>query len=513
MLSFIKKNRVLIIFIIFFAMLLFQHQFLWLYHDDYGYASLSYAVDIGNIGHEYGILDIFNFLGQHYLQWGGRITCFFIECLLLRFGLPIYRIAQSIVILAIFYLIYKLVSKRTNISDYKVALLTISMYGFLEIMIVRDGIFWITGAVNYLFPLLTFLLLVYFVETNKDKGKLFFVLQILLAFFAGFSHEQTSAMTIAFLVFIIIKEKILTKKFNIKKIVTFIFALVGFLLLLFCPGSYNRLGSTSSFDGMNIFEKLDFSFTNLINGFFSEYNGAFLFIFFLMILYISIENIKNNKNNNFIIKIASFSNIVIVLISFLKRSSNYFIFMQSLFSNSIYHVLILFVFIIQLCLIVYSLIIFIGKKDLLLINLFISSLASISVMLISSYYPMRASLGFIIINYIIFLVIFCKFFENNKRLRYFNYFLVAICIFAFINYGTITKGYYNNSFVNKYNDNILQQSSLKIKQGKNIEEIVLKKLPDIAYSGDQPYIDGFEYIKKWIKNYYELPERIKIVYE
>ena len=56
--SFIKKKRVLLIFLIFFLLLLLQYQFLYLYHDDYGYASLSYAVDIGNEGLHYGISDI-----------------------------------------------------------------------------------------------------------------------------------------------------------------------------------------------------------------------------------------------------------------------------------------------------------------------------------------------------------------------------------------------------------------------------------------------------------------------
>ena len=512
MISFIKRHRILLIFTLFFSFVLLQHQFLWLYHDDYGYGSLSYVVDIGNIGHEYGLFDIFKFLGLHYLHWGGRISCFFIECLLLRLGLPFYRIFQSVVIVCIFYLIYKLVKKHTNLKDYKVAFLTIAMYGFLEIMIFRDGIFWITAAVNYLFPLLPFLLLVYLIYTKRDQKKILYIVQLILAFLAGFSHEQTSAMTVMFLFLILIQDKISLGKFSIKKIVTFLFAFCGFLLL-FCPGSHNRLDSTSAFYGLNIFEKITFSFSNVINGFFNEFNGAFLFLFFLLILYISIMNLKNNEKSIFLIKIASFSNIAIVVISFLKRSSNYFIFMQSLFDNSLYEIIILFIFVIQLLLIIYSLIIYFRKKDIFLLNLFISSLASISVMVISDYYPMRASLVFIIINYIIMLIVFCRFFEQKIFSKYINYFLVGICLFAFINYFTITKGYYNNNYTNYYNDMILTQSSEKIEQGEEIKTIKLRKLPDIAYSGDQPYIEGFEYISDWIHVYYKLPQDVKIIYE
>ena len=513
MIGFIKKHRIFLIFSFFFFIVLFQHQFLWLYHDDYGYASLSYAVDIGNIGHDYSISDIFHFLGLHYMQWGGRIICFFIECLLLKFGLPVYRLFQSFVILFIFYLIFKLVVKKTNLEAYKVAILTISMYGFLEIMIVRDGIFWVTGAVNYLFPLLTFLLVVYINETNKNENKYIFIIQLILAFLAGFSHEQTSAMTITYLAFIAIESKVMTKKIDVKRVASFFLAFIGFSLLLFCPGSANRLEADSTFSNMTIFERFNFSLSNLFNGFFNEFNGAFLALLFISILYITVINIRNNKDNKLLTKVASVSNIIICCISIFKSSANYFTYMPTLFNNKIYQFLLLILFLFQLFFIAYSFVIYFGKKDILLTKLFISSIASVSVMLISSYYPMRASLGFIIITFIILLIIFCRIFERKNNMKYLNYFMIAICLFSIINYSTITKGYYENNETNIYNDKVLQDSSKKINDGNKIKVIELKKLPDITYSGDQPYIDGFEYINMWIKNYYSIPNDVKIIYK
>ena len=105
--QFIKEHRIAIIFFVFFVLVFIQHQFIWLHHDDYAYASLSY-VDIGNVGNQFSLGKLFEFLFVHYMKWGGRILCFFVECSLLRFGLPVYRFVQSFVLVFIFYFIYKL---------------------------------------------------------------------------------------------------------------------------------------------------------------------------------------------------------------------------------------------------------------------------------------------------------------------------------------------------------------------------------------------------------------------
>ena len=510
--SFIKKHRIFLIFSIFFFLLLFQHQFLWLYHDDYGYASLSYAVDIGNVGHNYSLTDIFKFLGLHYMNWGGRISCFFIECLLLKFGLPCYRLFQSLVILFIFYFIYKFVVNRTKIADYKVALLTAAMYGIIEIMVIRDGFFWITGSVNYVFPILTFFALIYIMQ-KKQKSKLLLFLQIILGFFAAFSHEQTSAMTVTFVMLTLLEEKVLNKKIKKENIVTFVVAIVGFLLLLLCPGSHNRLENTSGFSNLSILGKLSLSIPNLINGVFSVWNGAFITLFLILVMYISIINLKNNGKNSKLVNISSLSNIIIGVISFLRFNSNYFNYLPSLFQNQIYQKGLIILFLIQLAFLIYSFIFYFLKKDMFVLKLFICGIASLSVMLISSYYPSRASIGFIMVIFVVFLTVFCQFFEKIKFTKCTNYFIISICLFSLINYMIITRGYYDNDKINRENDKILTEASIDIKNGKKVEKIKLHKMKDITYSGDQPYIDGFEYISIWIKNYYSLPKDVELIYE
>lgn len=71
----INKKRT--IFIIFFVFLLLPNHFIWLFHDDYGYASLSYLpAYIGYMGMNSNIINIINFLIYHYKNWGGRVLYF-----------------------------------------------------------------------------------------------------------------------------------------------------------------------------------------------------------------------------------------------------------------------------------------------------------------------------------------------------------------------------------------------------------------------------------------------------
>ena len=58
----IKNKKILIVFLCFFLFVLFQHHFMWLYHDDYGYASLSYVGDIyskSSVGYHTSLSNIF----------------------------------------------------------------------------------------------------------------------------------------------------------------------------------------------------------------------------------------------------------------------------------------------------------------------------------------------------------------------------------------------------------------------------------------------------------------------
>lgn len=503
--DFIRRHRIAIIFSIFFVFVLLEHQFIWIHHDDYAYASLSY-VDIGNVGSHYSFFKLFDFLGVHYLKWGGRILSIFFECFLLRVGLPFYRFIQSIIITFIFYFIYKIVYPKVKIKDYQLCLIVISMYGFLDIMLLRNSIFWPSAAVSYLFPLLPFLSMVFFLE-NKEPFKIIIILTSILAFVSSFSQEQVGFMVICYLIMFCWNK---FKKDN-KKIYFYVlfFSILGFGLLMLAPGNFVRLDTSSSFTAASFLEKFIITIPNVINGIFANYNNSILTLLFISVFAISLFNLI--KQTNIFIKLFSLSNFFITIFSVLHQNQNYFNYLISLSSKRIFVIIIYFIFILQILAMIISICYYLYHKKTPFCRLFLSSVASLIVMLVAPYFPPRSVLpffivSFVLISYVLGNVLFLV--KNNS-----NYIILVLISFSFLNYFVIVKGYYNNNFINQYNDEQLLIASQKIKSGETIDNIKLKKLIDPTYGGDMPYYENREYILTWIKNYYSIPQEVIIIYE
>ena len=84
-------------------------------------------------------------------------------------------------------------------------------------------------------------------------------------------------------------------------------------------------------------------------------------------------------------------------------------------------------------------------------------------------------------------------------------------IYGIKNMVGITKGYYQNNFLNQYNDKMFRIGSAKARN-KEIDEIIVYKLMT-SYSSVMPYHDGFDLINDWIKEYYDIPKDVKIVWK
>jgi hypothetical protein len=522
---FLKKHSVIIIFFIFFILLLLQNQSLYLYHDDYGYASLSYAYNVESvIGTQYNLIQIVEFLIGHYNIWGGRILCFFIEICLLKSGIITFRIVQSLIITGIFFLIYLIAKKNIKLSlkNWQLALLSISLYGAFEIMIVRSGILWITASVLYIFPLLFFLLFVYLYDKeiiqkyNKKIIKtLLYVICGISVFVASFSQEQIAAATLLYIIITMIYNYVKTKKANKIDIIMLIISLIGFGILVLAPGNeLRKMHHTSiEFYAMPFIERTLKAIPNIIICNFGQYTKLFSIIFYSTVFYCSYRLIIEKKGLK-IISSMSFISIFFVILFSVFQNGFYFEYLYSFASNIYLKAIIVSLFLIQLLLIIYSLTLFLyHKKEYDIIKLLFCGIVSQIVMLLAPYFPMRSVIMFEIICFVIIVNVFQYMCLEIKEKKIGVYILFCISFILLLNYINISKGYYINKAINKYNHSILEKTSKNIANNENIEVIYLKKLPDILYSGDQPYYEGNEYILEWIREYYNIPKNISIIYQ
>ncbi len=510
-----KKNntKVLIIFLIFFILVLFQHHFMWLYHDDYGYASLSY---VGNVyktsflGYKTNLIDILNFCKYHYMNWGGRILYFFIECIMLRFGMHLFRIVQSLVITGIFFYIYKIVSCIVKKEDWKIAVMSVSLYGLFEILLFRNGIFWITASVLYLFPFLPFFMYIYyFVLKYKKKHSVGdYIISCLLVLFAAFSQEQISAMVVAFIFMYGIYMYLTNhKRIDFQIIINFVFSLLGFAILMLSPGSKARMSMTPEFYDLSLFEKLKVNIPSILFNNFGGYTRMFSLLFLAVGVYFAFSNYRNKKNCLNISALVS--NGTVFIFSVLKYDV-YFSWLYNYKSIGWFKIIAMIVIFINLALLAYSIIYyFIKENNFIIPILFIASLGSQAVMLMAPYFSLRCAMVMQFIDFIIILYALSKLLmKNNKQL--FIIPLVVVCLF---NYSEITYGYYKNDANNRYNHEKLLEVRDKIKNGELIDRVVLKKMINIAYANDEPYEENRSYIKTYMRAYYQLPEDFIIDYE
>lgn len=508
--EFIIKNRIPIIFITFFLIVFLEHQFMWLYHDDYGYISLSYAYVVEGVdGHSFTMSQLLSFLIGHYNNWGGRVLYFGIECLLLGQGLFVFRLAQSIIITLIFYYVYKILKRYTKIEDYLLAILSACCYGFIEIMVIRTGIFWPTASVLYVFPLLPLLMFIYHYKSDKTKI-INNILMGILIFMSAFSQEQIAVAAVSYIGIITIYEYIKTKKLNPKNIIMLSISLIGFAILMLSPGTKIRTlhPSNGDFYTLSLFGKIARNYPTLIINIFSHYSKIFIVLLLLSIIYMSYKNLKNK--DNLLNKLSLLSTIIVLLLTIFSWGT-YFEVMYDLFENILLKIGMLGLFTIQLLLMTYSLIIyFIKQKKYIFIWIFITGLLSQAAMIVAPYYPLRSIIIFEILCYIIIIYCICDFL-NKKKFK--NIVVISLVFISLYNLFTITRGYYRNNYVNKKNDQLLIEAAEKIKNGENISQIKLNKLPDLTYSGDQPYTENNDYIFMWIIEYYDLPKDIEIIYE
>lgn len=500
------NKKVLLVFIVFFVLILLQNHFLWLFHDDYGYASLSYLPSFnGARGLNTGILDIINFLKLHYQIWGGRVLYFFIEILLLRIDISAYRIFQSIITVMIFYTIYKIIAKKFNINNWIIAAFCVLCYGIFEINVLRGGIYWITASVLYFVPLLPFLLYVYLYDGKNKK-----IICAILIFLSTWSQEQISVLALSYVSLYLIYNYFIEKKKNKVDIIMFIIAMLGFAILMLAPGSRVRMGTTSDFYNLTLIGKITTNLPVIINKNFGESTKLFSFSFLLSCIYIIYEYRKIGKFK----KIADISLIstIIILLGMIFKSEGYFTYLMFFNDNIIFKISIMILFLIQFLLILIVVVMYFYKKnDIKIIYLIIGALASQCAMIMAPYFPDRSVIMFEIIGFLLMSYCFCDIFKNKKINPY--YIFIPFMIISLFNFSKILYGYYKNNDEKTYNDKVLIDVSKRIKSGEDIKFVKLKKLEDLTYGIEEPYLEEFSYIKIYMKYYYDLPNDIEFIYE
>ena len=511
------------VFLLFFLFLILQFRYVWVYYDDYGYYALIYGSHLPHTGNTFTLAELFSFLKEHYTGANGRLLYTGLWLAIYLFaGLNGVRVAAAFIVTAIWTMLFALTVQKYQVSHVGAAVLACVLcmcYGLIGVMIHRSGTYWFAAFFVYYTPILPMEVFALLYDRWKDdlswKQSL---LLIPLVFASGWSGESWSLATVVSMcaiTFLYLKKE---KKFDPRRIVFILTALLGFGILLCSPGLQAR-SATRMIEGT----RFDYYLSNVIDVF-KMYFGVcnrLCAIFVPAGASILCFNLYLHKQ-----KIWDLVCLAVAIIAwvFLLMDATAF---SSLLSErkdvAILTIVALFCGFLLPSVRYYY---YEGNfaKNLLLFTAFmdIASVAGIPDR------PLRVLIPFLVVGFVIVVdavVVLWSFqgddlsFSMPENLRIFTQTIVLTVVIAYSccllfssvsNTLHIFRGYRTNSSVNASNDAALKEAKSRIDSGEQITEVSLKHLPDDTYGCTMLYHESW--FKLYIDAYYGIPAEVQYIY-
>ncbi len=466
-----------------------------MYYDDYGYYSLVYGV--GGDGYklgQYGLLELFHFLIEHYKMANGRILYFFVWLFFFMIGgLKAVDIVAAIDVCIVLFLLWKMAAKRGYSLAIKIflAILVFSLYASLQMGLVNNSIYWMAAHFHYVMPMIPFLafLIKYDIYegclSGKDK-----LISVVLVFLTSFSMESWS---IAIFITMIVLSIYEMKAFHRKWFISLVFASgVGTAILGLSPGIWNRYSNIpQEYLESSYYERILHNLKGCVTTLYDytllgNYHMFFSLIIVAMCAYMYVKEKKIRlKFIHGIIGIGAI--VVFVLFTFYKSRIQTIIASDS--AKGLLTVYTIFVAV--------EILFFYGRyiQNLSRMILAFAGEMSIAVLMIVYDKPARVFLFWIWISLLISLDVVVEIINNKHKKNIFMLIILSVAIlFAIPNYKSLWQGYKQNKDIAMENDNIL----------KNCESdsyVLLRKMVAPGYSGQMLY-DGGTFMKYYMAAYY-----------
>lgn len=208
--------------------------------DDFMYASFAK-------------LGVVQSVSNYYITGNGRFWINIMDSLLLWFDRYLFIAVTPLIIMLFITLLAKNVQfiaeggpdaqKEQRYMRYGMVL-----FACLDVLCLRETVFWITGMMNYLFPAMIFLaafLWFQHLRSNHNVSALKKVLYCVTCLFAGSSVEQFALMFVGMMTLMLGTDLLNRRGVSKVLLAGYLCALVGLSALLLAPGNFVRVNTQS----------------------------------------------------------------------------------------------------------------------------------------------------------------------------------------------------------------------------------------------------------------------------
>lgn len=280
-----------VVYSAFFVFLFFQHQFVFLAQDDYGFAVLHFfgSEQTGFKGQDFSFRDFLNFITEVYMRWGGRFGAWSSLIWVQKAGVEFTRLIQSLTIVCLCLFSFMISRRNHVLTNAYLQLLSIILFFSIPVRTVIDGVYWFAAASTYLWASPFFISGVY---VSYRYGRLTVPAILLLSIAASFGEQwsfATAAYTLSFIIFYSIQNR--DKAIRACGKTSPIFFISA--LVVIAPGNFVRLKASilsQLHADQNLFEMAPSNSKGVIERIFDPADNVFLF-FLILIFYIFLRSL------------------------------------------------------------------------------------------------------------------------------------------------------------------------------------------------------------------------------
>ncbi len=515
---------VILIFGIFFAFLLRQFSKVFIYYDDFGYLSLSYGYRVEEVaGSDYHLAQALRYMGQHYFYTSGRMLYLLIYQLLFMLGgLRLVQGAMAAVVLLVVVLSYALAQKswKEGCSGQPMpgwvriltAVFLCLWYGFIGVNIQRHGTYWFAAAFLYVMPALAVIGMawMYYATIWEKKSAGWWGVCMLLAFLGAFSQEQwlVAVVVMVFAVFFWKWRLHGRKGISLLDVGMQAAAIAGALPILTSPAVQARLADNEEFARLSLMERVLHNIDAVTRLFFSPLNQNYVYLFLGMLMVMAAVLFSKKRGSRmahilFIGASAAAFGYVFVQVKVLYHGD------AAAYSEAAVWLLFGYILWMSAEILFY---LFTGGRFLQTV-LYLGAFFSMACLVIVPELPERVLLPFMLLNCSLLGVIFGEASAGKKRRAMGLLFCLCMAWVSISNLKSIYRGYEANWQVLQYDDRRIKEAVRRIGEGEKIKEIHLYRLVDQLCGTEMVYDSGFGYMIYWMRQYYELPDDVELVYD